>query len=105
MKTDKRIMEITPTESVIASFKHFDKGPTYAFSHSGVQFILREPPGSTDNFPSVNIDTARMSDIADLGKSVGATGTNDYQKLKSCQEDWALPGVQRDVHIVYPAEL
>lgn len=92
MKTDRRIMKNTPTDSVIASFTHFGKGPTFVYSHSGIQFILRGLPGPEVHFPSVNINTVRLSDMADIGKSVDVASTTEYEKIKSYKEEGAVMG-------------
>jgi hypothetical protein len=69
LKTDRRIMENTPTKGIVDSFKHFGKGPTFVYTPFGVEMILRGNPetGEDEFFPSVNIDSSRFGFTKDLG--------------------------------------
>jgi hypothetical protein len=104
-KTDSRITDNTPTKGIVALFKHFGKGPTFVYIPFGIEMILRGNPetGEKEFFPSVNIDSSRLGLTKDLGDGVDTNGRASYESIKPFNEKHAVfPGVQKDVHIVYP---
>lgn len=104
LKTDRRIMDNTPTKSIKASFQYFGKGPTFVYDPPGIQVILREKPeADKPGLPSVRI--GHMFDLTkNMKDGVNANDWTTYESIKPPNEaDAVFPGVQKDVHIVYPA--